>query len=327
MELKLNRKIVVNVVGVVVVLVLVIGFYVTFAKPRMKAWREGRSELRNRHLRLRELEKLFGGQADPRKELRTLKREIANLKEANEALEKLKKGGVEVRDFPKELNDPDRAIKIELYRDYMKEVMEVAEDNIKEQLRNAEITPPDINLYGGLSNPEEAAYYMNRAGGLSGIINAMEKSQSEGSKIIFDSLELENFKKSKRRRKGAINIMSYVVNMTLDTESLMSFIYHLQEQDGYYFVDSVKAKPGRALRGAAKPLNVAARINTLIVFKSQEKKAVKAAAVKTSKSRKKRSGPRKMTGLMALAQGMKASVKQEQKERRERKWYQFWKYF
>ena len=89
----------------------------------------------------------------------------------------------------------------------------------------------------------------------------------------------------------------------------------------------MEAKPGRAARGANQPLEVAARINTLMVFKSEEKKAVKEAASRSTTTRRKKKGSRKLTGLLGLAQGMKSTVKEKQKADRNRKWYEFWKYF
>lgn len=325
---KLNKKIVINVGGLVIALAVVGGLYFTVAGPRFKEWRKAVGEIKDREKRLKQLRNLFNKQNDPRVELNVLKQEIKTLKRANNELEKMKKAGMETKDLPPELNDPDPAIRRELYRDYMREVMEVTEKTIKQQLSDAKITPPSIKLYDDLRTAEEAAYYMNRAGGLQGIVNAMGKTQAraqaEGGNIVFQKLVLENYKKGMRRRREAINVLSYGLNMTMDVNSLMSFIYYLQEEDGYYFVDEMKIKPGVSRRGVALPIEVGAKISTLMVFKSQAKSQVKKAAAKTASARKKkkgRGGP--MGGLLGLAAGMKQTVREE--KHREKKWYQFWK--
>ena len=323
---KLNKKIIINVTGVVIVLALAAAGYLFYAGPRLKEWRDSVGEIKKRQGRLKELRKLFNEQDDPNVELMVLSREIKNLKKANKDLEKIKRPGIEVKDLPRELNDPDPAIKIELYRDYMKEVMETTENSMKDQLRNAKVSPPDIKLYDNLKTPAEAAYYMNRAGGLKGIVNAMERTQAGGSNIVFDKLALDNYKKGSKGRRGAINVLSYALKMTMDVESLMSFVYHLQEEEGYYYIEQLDVKPGRTMRGAKRPLDIGLKVNTLLVFKSQAASQVKKAAAKTAKTRRvKKGGGRRMGGLLGLAAGMKRTVREEKKAAGQKKWYQFWK--
>jgi len=324
---KLNKKIIINVTGVVIVLALVGAGYVFYAAPRLKEWRDSVGEIKKSPKRLNELKNLFGKQDDPRVELKVLSQEIKNLKGANKALDKIKKPGVEVKDLPRELNDPDPAIKIELYRDYMKEVMATTENSLKKQLTNAQVSPPDFKLYDNLKTPPEAAYYMNRAGGLKGIINAMEKTKAKGSNIVFDKLALDNYAKSRKGSRGAINVLGYDLKMTMDVESLMAFIYHLQEEEGYYYIGELDVKPGKTVRGAKRPLDVGMRVNTLLVFKSEAASQVKKAAAKNAQARvKKGGGGRRLGGgLMALASGMKRTIRQEKKAAGQKKWYQFWK--
>jgi hypothetical protein len=324
---KLNKKIIINVAGLIIIVGAAVAFYILFAGPRVKVWRESRAEIKKRTGRLNELKKRFGNQSDPRVELLVLKKELENLRKANRALEKLKKAGVETKDLPPELNDKDQAIRRELYRDYMKDVMDATEDRIKKQLRDAQISPPDLELYNNLQSAAEAAYYMNRAAGLQGIINAIGKTKTEDAAIAFDKLSLENYKQGQKGRKGAINILKYGVDMTMDVESLMSFIYHLKEEDGYYYIEQMDITPGATRRGArSQPLEINAKIGTLLVFKSEEKKQVKQAAAKTAaRKKKKKGGGSGFGGLLGLAAAMKDTVKDEKAAARNKKWYEFWK--
>jgi hypothetical protein len=193
-------------------------------------------------------------------------------------------------------------------------------------LTAAQISPPDIQLYTGLGSAEEAAYYMNRAGGLQGIIDALVETQTEGGRVVFDELRLEPYTKGKQRRRGAVNILSYGLQMTMNLENLISFIYHLQEQDGYYFLEQLAIKPGMSRAGTQTPLDVNATVNTLLVFKSEEKKAVKRAAAETTKQRaaSKVSGGR-VGGLVGLAMGMRRTIEAEKEAEKNKKWYEFWK--
>lgn len=349
MEAKFSRRLVVSIVGVLIVLGLALGGYFVIAGPRMKEWKEARKEINERRKRLKELKKAFSNQNDPRVELKTLQQEIKNLKKATSALDSIKKAGVETKDLPKELKDPDPAIRKELYRDYIKEVMSATEENMKENLKNAGIASPDMKLYTQLSDALEATYYMNRAGGLQGIINSMVKTQSEGSTIVFDGLVLEDYKKGRKRREGAVNVISYFLEMTMDTESLMSLLYNLQEEDGFYYVHELRLEPvgkgrsrfgsgrsridsGRSMLGTTgsqfgasdEKLKVTARIDTILVFKSEVKKQVAKAAAKTFAKR----GTKKQKiggGLLGLFAGMKKQIEKEKQKQASKKWYEFWK--
>jgi hypothetical protein len=105
----------------------------------------------------------------------------------------------------------------------------------------------------------------------------------------------------------------------------MSFIYHLQEQEGYYYIEELDVKPGRALRGAKRPLDIGMKVNTLLVFKSQAASQVKRAAAKSAQKRAKKKGGGGFGGLLGLAAGMKKAVQEEKKAAAEKKWYEFWK--
>ncbi len=326
MAVKFSRKIVVSVTGVVLAIGLVVVGYMRYLKPRVTEWREARTEIAKREKKLDNLRDAFANQKNPQDELKVLEQEIVNLKEANKALEKVKTVGVETSDLPKELQDPDREIRRELYRDYMKQVMDVAEDRIKGKLRSANIPPPEIRLYTELENADEAAYYLNRAGGLQGLVDAMTKVPADGGSIIFDKLFLEDYKEGIKHRSGAVNILRYAVKMTVDTQSLLSFLYHLQEEDSYYFIEDMTIQPRTSIRGAGpQQLNVEATINTTMVFKSQVEAQVKAAAaaagVKVGQSRQGGGG------WLGLALGMQKQLEKEAEQDKQKKWYQFWKWF
>jgi len=327
-EAKLNRKLVVNIGGIVVAIAAGVALYLFYLKPYVAKWRDVRVEVSTRQKRLSELRKAFANQKNPQDELKVLRQEINSLIKANEALKKIKTPGVETGDLPKELQDPDPEIRRELYRDYMKQVMESTESGIKTILKNAQISPPDIRLYAELDHADEAAYYMNRAAGLKGIAEAMAKARSSGGTIIFDKLFLEDYNTGKGRRTGAVNIMSYSVKLTIDTQALLSFLYNLQESESHYFIENMDITPrGIARSGSAQQLTVDARINTTMVFKSQVAAQVKAVAQAMGGQRGPTAGRRRGGGLMALGMGMKAQVEKEIEEEKTRKWYEFWKWF
>ena len=150
--------------------------------------------------------------------------------------------------------------------------------------------------------------------------------------MIFEELSLEDYSKGKSRREGAVNLLSYLVKMTMDTQSLVTFLYHLQDQEGYYFVENMKIIPRGAARGAGpQQLNIETRINTTLVFESKVKAQVKRAAAKAAvgpADKKAKKGA--LTGFAWLAEQTRLEREKylkEEEERKQRKWYQFWKYF
>ncbi len=316
---QLNRKLVINILGLVVALGLFGFLFTQYAWPGIQKWREASKELSERQKRRDQLRKAFADQDDPKIELRTLKEEIKNLKKTNEALEKVKKDGTEVADLPEELNDPDPEIRRELLRQYIGEVMEVTEKSLKRDLKDARISPPDIKLYTDLDNAAEAAYYMNRATGLRGIVDAMAKTQSEGNSVIFEKLILEDYETGKDRRSGAGNILSYQLKMTLDAKSLMALLYNLNETDAYYFVEDMAIES--AGRGR-QTLSVDARINTVLVYRSEVEKQIKAGAAGGA-AKKKKTGA--VGGFLALAFAMQEEAKKQVEAQKNKKWYEFWK--
>ncbi|MBI5118708.1 hypothetical protein HZA56_19745 [Candidatus Poribacteria bacterium] len=321
MEAKLSRKLVVSIAGVVAGLAALAVVYVMYLRPYVKVWLKARSEINERKEKLAELRKNFGDQANPQSELRTLQQEINVLVDANKALKKVKTPGTETSALPKELEDPDKEIRRELYRDYLKQVMDLAEDGMKEKLKTANIPPPDFELYTELDNAEEAAYYMNRAAGLKGLIEAIIKSRSSGSAVTLDYLTLENYEEGKKRREGAVNVINYALKMSMDTQSLVSFLYNLQAQDSFYYVEEMQLQPRGAGRGSGgAQLDITARINTTMVFQSQVNSQVQAAAAAITGGKGGGGG-----GLMSLFAAATQEVAAEQRRRSEKKWYQFWK--
>jgi hypothetical protein len=325
MDPKLRRKLIVSGTGVVVLIGLVVALYIFYLGPRLKVWREARQEITSREKRLEELRKAFGNQRNPQDEIRILEQEIQSLTAANQKLQKIKTIGTETESLPKELQDPDPAIRRELYKDYMKQVMEVAGNKLKEKLKNAQISPPDIKLYDDLQNADEVAYYMNRAGGLQGLTNALAQSKTPEGKLVIDELTLEDYATGNKRREGAVNIMSYLLKMTLDTQTLVSFLYNLHEQDAFYYIDHMEIKPRPTTRGASQEIGVEARINTTMIFKSQVQAQVKAMLAEAGKS--VNSGGGGGGGWMQdLAMAMKRDMEAE-KAKPKKKWYEFWKWF
>lgn len=342
MKLAFSRKLVVNLLGVILLVAVGVGLYIRVARPRIKQWGELKGEIQQREKRLKALRTAFANQQNPQDELKTLAVEIENLKQASKNLEKVKTAGVETSDLPKELNDPDPEIKKELYRDYMAEVMEVTEASLKGKLMDAKIPPPEFTLYNELASAEEAAYYMNRAAGLQGIIQAMEQTRAEGNSLVFNELKLEHYKQGSKRRKGAVNIMSYSLDVKMDTKTLLSFLYHLQNQDNYYFLEDLKLEPSGSRIGMGAPglkssggqaLKVTTRINTTMIFKSAAKKQVKVAAAKAAVAKpdvvtKKAAGPTDWISAIAAAAAEEQKKEAEGgSEGKKKKWYEFWKWF
>jgi len=322
--LQLNRKLVVNILGIVVALGLV-GFLLNrYGMPRIREWVEASKEITSRKKRLDQLKKAFSNQSDPKVELMTLRKEVKGLEKTSQMLEKVNKAGVETQDLPDDLKDPDPEIEIELYRGYIKEVMELAEENLRRELKSARIAPPDIELYSDLANAAEAAYCMNRAGGLRGIIEAMARTKTEGNTIAFSELTLEEFNAGKERRSGIGNVLSYKLNMKLNAQSLIAFMYNLREVDGYYFVEDMTLESAGGGRAGGRMLEVETRINTVLVYKSEAERQIKKGAADVGAV----GGAKKMGavgGFMALAAAMKKRAENELDRQSEKKWYEFWK--
>jgi hypothetical protein len=262
-----------------------------------------------------------------------LRQELKNLGKANASLEKIKKPGLESDALPKELKDPDPRIRKALVNDYMKEVMAVTEQNMKQALGDVQITAPDFKLFEPIYAFPQAAYYMNRANGLQGIISALVKTKSEhGGEITLAALGLESYKKGIKRRKASQNVLSYTMEMTMNLQSLMSLMYNLQEEEGYYFVSDMTITRATSRRFSSRDssddikLLVGARINTVMIFESQMAKALKKAVEKSASAKKQRSRKRRRGGgLFALAGGMRQTALEEVKRGTEKKWYEFWK--
>jgi hypothetical protein len=327
MDKSLIRKIIVGVGGGVALIAILITLYIMVVKPKLKGWNDVRVEVKKLEKKRDELREIFANQNDPRVELKILQQEIDSLETANRGFDKIKKPGVEAGDLPKELKDPDQQIRLELFRDYLKEVMSIAEQNIKSDLEEAGIVAPTLELYTELAHPQEAAYYMNRAGGLKGLVNTIIKTKSAtNKKILFDSLEIEGYRAGTKRRAAAGNTLSYSVEMIMDMQSLMAFAYNLNEEDGYYFFEqmTIKPVPRRRTSGGEVVLLVNARVNTVRIYKSEVMSAVKKAMKKSAEASKKKASSGKLTGFLALAVGGGGS-EGEGGGTSEKKWYEFWK--
>ncbi len=327
-----NRKIVVSIVGLLVVLGLAVASYLFVAKPKLKQWTEDRKKIKTRVEKLETLRKAFGNQKDPNIELRLLKTENLRLVQANKALEKIKTPGVEKSAFPKELQDKDPAIEKELFRNYMEHTMEAQKKTLTDTFKKAGISPPDIELYADLSHADEAAYYTNRAAGLKGISSALAKTSSLGNAVVVEDIQLESYGKSRAGSKGALNVLNYTLNMTMNAKALISFLYNLKEEQAYYYVEEIALEPGSKHsfrmddKGGGQNLSVSAKINTTMVFKSQITKAVSKAA--TQMARASKPSGRKgggMGGIFGMAAGMQQTIEKEEERAREKKWWQFWK--
>lgn len=327
----MNRRLIVSIGGIVAALVVLVSLYIMVVRPQVKKWNDVRVELKKNKKKLTELRKAFGDQEDPRVELATLRQELKNVGRANNALKKIKKPGLESDDLPKELKDPDPKIKIALVNDYLKEVMSVSEENIRTDLKDAGIDAPNFKLYTHLKYFPEAAYYMNRANGLQGVINAIVKTKTAtDSEITFNQLGLEGYARGIKRRESSRNVLSYSMQMTMDMQSLMVFMYNLQEEDGYYFVSSMNVRPAVSRRFSTQKTNslkllVDARINTVMIYKSRVIEDLKKAVASSSDAKKRtlQSGG-KVTGFLALARGMTATAEKEAGGQ-EKKWWEFWK--
>ncbi len=321
MQAKFSRKLIVSVSGVVAGLAALAVVYVIYLRPYVKLWLEARSEINKRKTRLEELRTAFGNQSNPQAEISVLKQEIAILTEANKALKKVKTPGTE--SLPEVLEDPDEKIRLELYRDYLKKSLEDNEDNLKEKLRGANIPPPEFELYVEIDKVEEAAYYLNRATGLGGLVDAISKSRPGKASLTLDELSLEDYGEGNKRRDGAVNIYSYGLKMTMDNQTLISFLYNLQSQDSYYYVEDMQIEPRGGGGGSGSPqLGVTATVNTTMVFESQAKSQVKAAAEAISAAGKPAAAGGGMLGAFLM---MQSQIQEEKAKAGQKKWYQFWK--
>lgn len=327
MDPKLRNKLIVSGVGLALFIGAVVASYMFYLGPRLKAWNESRKEVSKRQERVEELHKEFANQRDPKVELKTVEEEIQNLTVVLKDLEKIQAKGTEVRDLPPELNDPEEAIRRELYKDYMKQVMEVASNNLKEKFKAGQISPPDLVLYEDLERADEVAYYMNRAGGLTGIVDALAEAKTPASTLVVDSVTMENYETGIQRREGAVNVLSYLLNMTLDTQTLISFIYHLRDQNNYYFMDEIIINPRTTARGSTQQLSVQARINTTMTFESLVKSQVQTVLAKAKEGTGGIKSGGGGGGFARLARAMKEQMEEDKKKGDEIKWYQFWKRF
>jgi len=331
-----QRKIVISVVGLAVVLGLAIAGYMFVAKPKLKQWGDDRKQIKKREKTLNAFRKSFGEQKDPNTELRLLKTEVLRLIQANKTLERIKIPGVEKTDFPEELKDKDPAIEKELFRNYMEHTMDAQENALVNMFKEARIPPPDIELYEDLSHADEAAYYTNRAAGLKGIVSALAKTASQGNAIIVEDIEFEDYKKGRMRSKGVLNVLSYSLDMTVNAESMAAFLYNLKEEKGYYYVETIEMEPSskhsfsKGGDSGGMNLSVSAKINTTMVFESKIKRAVSKATTRMIKAAGKRpgGGAKKgsgMGGIFGMASGMQSTLSEEEERARQKKWWQFCK--
>ncbi len=320
MDAKLRRKIIVSAVGIVAAIGVLVGAYLFALKPYVKSWQAAREEIRTREKKLADLRKAFADQLNPEDEMKVLREEIDGLTKANQALKKLQTAGVEPKSLPAELSDPDPQIKIEMYKDYMKQIMDAAKEKIKEKLKTAQISPPDLQLYSELKKADELSYYLNRAAGLQGIVDALSKSRSSDGVLVFDKLTLEDFGAGSKRREGAITILSYQLKLTMDTQSLMSFLYNLRDEPSYYYIEELDITPRSGGPSKKQQLSVDTRVDTTMIFKSQVEAQVKEAAAAASQSVGAPPG-----GLFGWAVQMKQQMEEDKKTGVQKKWYQFWK--
>jgi hypothetical protein len=294
----------------------------------MKEWQAINRQIKDRKAELVRLQKAFSNQKDPKAALRNLKLEINNLGKANAALSRIKRPGMEEKDLPPELLDPDLRIRKALFDEYNKMVMEGELKNIKAALEDAKIDAPEIKLHTPLLSTVELPYYFNRQTGLQGIVNALIKTQANSNdKILFQELGLEDYNKGSLRSKGAQNVLSYLMEMTMDMNNLISFIYNLNDEEGYYYVEKINVKPATRQRFGTQDVKllVDARINTVMIYKSAALKELKKAVAKSELASKRQSTGGKVTGFMALAAGIQKATERELERKANKKWYEFWK--
>ena len=326
---KLNKRLVVSIGGAVVLIAAIAGLYVMFLRPQMKDYKEIKSKKKERQAELTRLKKTFNNQDDPKIILKTLKLEINNLGKANRALSKIKRPGTEMKDLPSDLKDPDPKIQKALFDEYTSMIMASERENIEADLREANIEPPDIKLHTNLRSTVEVPYYINRKTGLQGIVNALIKTQAASEdKVLFQELRLEEYATGIKRRRESQNVLSYFMVMTMDMDNLISFLYNLNEEEGYYYVEKMIVKPATRQRfgGQSAKLLVDARINTVMIYQSEVMKQLKSAVMKSNQGLRRASkGGKKVRGFLSLAGGAKKTAAAEVERKKNKKWYEFWK--
>jgi hypothetical protein len=326
---KLNKRLIVSIGGAVVLIAAIGGLYMMFLRPQMKEWNKVNRLKKERATELARLKKAFGKQNDPKIILKALRQEISNLGKANRALSRIKRPGTEMKDLPDELKDPDPQIRKALFDEYNSMLMKSEQESIEAALKEAKIEPPDFSLHSNLKGTHEVPYYINRKTGLQGIINALIKTQAASNdKILFQELGLENYAKGLNRRRASINVLSYFMQMTMDMDNLTSFLYNLNEEEGYYYVEEMTIKPATRQRfgGRDAKLLVDARINTILIYQSEVAKDLRMAVEKSAKqstARVSKSG--KVGGFLSLASGTARTAERELERQKNKKWYEFWK--
>lgn len=322
-----SRRLIVGIGGGVILIAGLTALYIVFLRPQMKEWTKINREIKDRKAELVRLQEAFGEQKDPKVMLKTLRLEIQNLGKAKAALNKIKRPGTEMKDMPVDLMDPDEEIRKALFDEYIKLLMETEEANIEKALKAAKIDPPVINLLTPLRSTVEAPYYINRQTGLQGIINALVKTQeSSGDRILFQELDLEDYAKGIERRSGSQNVLSYYLVLTMDMDNLISFIYNLRDEEGYYYVEEMTIKPATRQRfGTKVELLVDARINTVLIYKSEELKEIQKAVQRSEVKSQRQAEGGTVGGFLALAAGIQKTTQKQIEREKNKKWYEFWK--
>ena len=328
MAAKLNKRLIVSIGGGVVLIAAIVGLYIMFLRPQMKEWKEVNREKKDRQAELARLKNTFQNQDDPKIVLKTLRLEIGNLGKANHALSKIKRPGTEMKDLPPDLKDPDPKIQKALFDEYTSILMTSEQENIEADLQEAKIDPPEIKLHSQLWSTFEVPYYINRKTGLQGIVNALIKTQAASEdKILFQELKLEDYANGIKRRKESQNVLSYFMVMTMDMDNLISFLYNLNEEESYYYVEKMTIKPATRQRfgGESAKLLVDARINTVLIYQSEVMKELKGAVEKAKQESKRASKSGKVGGFLSLAAGASRAAEAEVERKANKKWYEFWK--
>jgi hypothetical protein len=230
--------------------------------------------------------------------------------------------------MPPELMDPDPNIRKALFDEYNKMVMESEQESIEETLQGAEIDYPDFNLHTPLKDTAEAPFYINRKTGLQGIVNALVKTQdSSDEKILLQELRLEDYDQAIRRSTGSQNVLSYYMEMTMDMNNLISFIYNLNDEEGYYYVESMSVKPATRQRFGSQgtKLNVDARINTVMIYQSEALRELKQKVEQSQLQTQHGGKGGRLGGFLALAAGIQKTTEKEIEREKTKKWYEFWK--
>jgi hypothetical protein len=326
---KLNKKVIVSIGGAVFLIAAIGAMYIVFLRPKMTEWTTANREKKNRQKELTRLRSVFDNGQKPKTKLHALQAELKEIEKANKALGKIKRAGMELVDIPPELKDPDPNIRKVLFDEYNAKFMKDQQGSIEAALDKAEIDPPDdFSLFTPLRGTEELPYYINRTTGLQGITSALIKTQeASDEKIIFEKLGLEHYAGGEKRRQGSLNVLSYLLELTMDMDNLISFLYNLNEEEGYYYVDNMTIKPATRGRfgGQDVKLLVDARINTIMIYKSEVMKDLKRAAEQSAIQTRRRTTGGKVGGFLALAAGSQKAADKEVERQQNKKWYEFWK--